>query len=414
MDQRIETVLEELKKSLGLQQFVLHTHSFSQEVSAYGGFDILLSADMLPPETAITESDDMLPDGTVSIRYSLRYQQLLQAVTQGERSFADSVASDEDAFLKWTYQHTDLGKGNEIVLTNRTENGIEGVIVHNDIPVQTDGFLQLEWDETGRIILCMLPLLAAYDFEETPFSMTLEAIEPLVRQHLTVIRLPIEDEARFSDYFAIDEVFISQDGMVLPYFSEEQSAHFPKTVLQWEDSSNLQFEKTSIQPFRRELNAQEAFAILDQPVNFLSDDAVHDCIQSATAFLSSELPEESGEWEVYRIMQQPGNVEVICRKLGEIAGPLRRKILIMLNRDTYEVMNFMDSNEMTQLFDGFTQPRVDTVSHEEAFEKMISFITLDPKYVFHQATGIYKLCGLLDSDECVDAVTGELQQLNDL
>lgn len=416
MDKRIETVLEEVKTSLGLKQFVLHTHSLSlsKEMSAFGGFDILLTADWLPPAAKAPKGDDILPDGSVSTRYSLRYQQLQNASTQGEQSFADPIAANEEEFLTWMQQQTGFGSGNTIVLTNRTRNGIDGDVLHQQIPVQSDGFLELQWDESGRLLECILPILGTNKFEEGPFSMTLEAIEPLVRQQLTAVRLPIEDEARFSDYYAIDEVFVAQDGMVLPYYPEEQSAHYPRQVLQWKTSSSLQFDKMSLQPFSSEVSSEEAFAILNHPKNFLTEDAVKLCIQSATEFLSAKLPKESGEWEVYRVMQQPGNIEVVCRKLGEIGGPLRREILIMLSKDTYEVMNFMDSTELEHLFEGFTQPRVKTVSQEEAFEKMISYITLEPRYVYHQLSGTYKLCGLLDAEECVDAGTGELKLLNDL
>lgn len=414
MDKRIEAVLEELKKTLGLQQYVLHTHSLSQEVSAFGGFDILLTADLLPPTVDSPDDEDMLPGGAVAISYSLRFEQLRSVITVGDCSKAESIGSTEAQFLQWVENQTGLRMGNGFVLTNRSEFRIEGTIIHNDIPVQTNSFLEMEWDEQGRILMCILPLVVSNQFEEGPFSLTLEAIEPLVRQQLTPIRLPIEDEARFADYYAIDEVFIAQDGTVLPYYTEEQSACYPRAVLKWSSGSKQQFEKQAIQPFGPDLTVDEAFAALNQTFSGVTEEVLQSCIQSATAFLSSELPEESGEWEIYRIMQQPGSIEVVCHKLGEIAGPLRKKLLIMLNKDTYEVMNFMDSSEIAQLFEGFTQPRVESVSQEEAFEKMVSFITLDPKYVFHQSSGTYKLCGLLDSEECVDAVTGELKQLNDL
>lgn len=414
LDNRIEAVLEELKKTLGLQQFVLHTHSLSQEVSAFGGFDILLIADWLPPATAAPEDEDLLPDGTVSIRYSLRFQQLLFAVTQGQHSFADSIATSDEQFIHWAEQQTGLRVGEEFVLTNRHENGIEGAAVHHRIPIHTNGFLEMEWDSQGRILMCNLPLIVSDEFEEGPFTMPLESIEPLVRQQLTPIRLPIEDEARFADYYAIDEVFIAQDGTILPYYTEEQSARFPKAVVHWTSASQRDFEKQAILPFGPELTAEEAFNVLTQPFSGVTDEVQQRCIQSATSFLSSALPNEAGKWVVYRIMQQPGMIEVVCRKIGEIAGPLRRKILIMLNKDTYEVMNFLDSSEMAQLFEGFTQPRIETISQEDAFEKMVSYITLDPKYVYHQPSGTYRLCGLLDSEEAVDAVTGDLKQLNDL
>ncbi|WP_025784310.1 hypothetical protein [Sporosarcina sp. D27] len=414
MDKRIETVLETLKKTLGLQLFVLHTHSLSQEVSAFGGFDILLTAELLPLTVDSPEDEDMLPEGAVAISYSLRFEQLRSVITVGNCSKAESIGSTEAQFVQWVENQNGLRMGNGFVLTNRSEYGFEGTLMHNDIPVQTNSFLEMEWDEQGRILMCNLPLLASNPFEDDHFSLTLEAIEPLVRQQLTPIRLPIEDEARFADYYAIDEVFIAQDGTVLPYFPEEQSARFPQTVIQWTSASNHHFKKQAIQPFGPELTAEEAFTALNQPFNAVTEEELQGCIQSATAFLSSELPEESGEWEIYRIMQQPGIIEVVCRKLGEIAGPLRRKLLLILNKDTYEVLNFMDSSEMAQLFEGFTQPRVDTVSQEEAFEKMVPYITLEPRYVYHQRSGTYKLCGLLDSEECIDAVTGELKQLNEL
>ncbi|MDW0109552.1 hypothetical protein [Sporosarcina aquimarina] len=414
MDKRIETMLEEVKTSLGLKQFVLHTHSLSKELSAFGGFDISLTADWLPPGANAPEEDDILPEGSVSTRYSLRFRQLQNVSTQGEQSFAEPIAASEEEFLKWMQQQTGLCTENTIVITNRIHNGIDGDVMHQQIPVQTDGFLELQWDESGRLLECILPILGTNTFEEGPFSMTLEAIEPLVRQQLTAIRLPIEDEARFSDYYAMDEVFVAQDGTVLPFYPEEQSAYFPSQVLHWKTASNLQLDKLSVLPFNREVSSEEAFAILNHPDNKLTDDTAKRCIQSVTELLSSLLPEESGDWEVYRIMQQPGTIEVVCRKLGEIAGPLRRKTFFVLNKDTYEVMNFMDSIEMVQLFEGFTQPRVETVSQEEAFEKMISYITLEPRYVYHQPTGTYKLCGLLDAEECIDAVTGELKLLNDL
>lgn len=140
MDNRIEHVLNELKTSLGLKKFVLHTYSLSQEVSAFGGFDILLSADWLPPAVEIPEEDDLLPDGTVSVRYSLRYQQLLLATTQGERSFAEALATSEEQFIQWTEQQTGLDFEDDFILTNRSETAIEGAVIHNGIPVQTDGF----------------------------------------------------------------------------------------------------------------------------------------------------------------------------------------------------------------------------------------------------------------------------------
>jgi hypothetical protein len=69
---------------------------------------------------------------------------------------------------------------------------------------------------------------------------------------------------------------------------------------------------------------------------------------------------------------------------------------------------------MSEIFDAFLPAQETVVTHEEAFEKMISYITLDPAYVYDEITGKYILCGLLDAAEAVDAVTGDVISLGDI
>ena len=416
MDNRIETILEKLKIALGLQTFVLHSQQLTEELSAFGGFDVLLSADLLPPISVPIERDDPLPEGAVSIMYSLRFQQLRYAVTVGGVSKANSLTTEEDKeayFLQWLELQTDLQKEENFQLKNRTNESVEGVFVLNGIPVSTEGFFEVQWDDEGRLLLAMLPMKVTTTVENGPFSVTLESIEPLVRQQLTRIRLPLEEEERFHDYYAVDEVYISTTGDMFPFFSEEQAAVFPRTILHWKSSESIQFKRQPIQPFP-ELTVTQAFEVLQHPFQQVTDDHVSQCKMSAIRFLSSQLPEESGQWELHRVQRQPNILEVVCQKTGEISGPLRRKIVFMMEPHTYEILNYMDSNEMAHLFEGFTQPLLAVVTQDEAFDEMLPYITLEPTYVYDQKKNIYKLCGLLDANECVDAITRELKQLNDL
>lgn len=416
MDKRIETILAELTTTLGLQQFVLRSYELTKELSAFGGFDILLSADWLPPVSDAIEEDDLLPEGAVSVIYSLRFNQLRYAGAVGRISVANPITSDnnkEEYFLNWLEQQTGRLSEKNFRLTNRTEERVEGRFVLDGTPVSTEGYFDLQWDIEGRLLVAILPVMATESVVTEPFSLTLEAIEPLVRQQFTPVRLPLEDEERFADYYAIDEVYITQEGTVLPFFNEEQAAFYPRAILKWNSSLPQHFEREVIQPYP-ELSVDEAFKALEEPHQKVSDEVITSCSQSVTRFLSSELPEESSEWELYRVLEQPGYIEIVCRRIGEVAGPLRRKIVFMLDPHTYDVINFLDSNEMAQLFEGFTQPLVATVTQEQAFDQMLSYITLQPTYVYDQKNDCYTLCGLLDAEECIDAVTGELKQLNDL
>ena len=85
-----------------------------------------------------------------------------------------------------------------------------------------------------------------------------------------------------------------------------------------------------------------------------------------------------------------------------------------MNPETMAVLNYLDNGSMFEIFDAFAPAEKAVVTHEEAFEKMVSYITLDPFYVYDELTGKYILCGLLDASECVDAVTGDIVSLGDI
>ena len=80
----------------------------------------------------------------------------------------------------------------------------------------------------------------------------------------------------------------------------------------------------------------------------------------------------------------------------------------MIDRESMTVINLMDNEAMFDVFDSFAPAPPPNVDHETAFDKMVPYITLDPVYVYDKELKKYILCGLLDSEQAVDAVTGEL------
>ncbi|WJY28262.1 hypothetical protein [Sporosarcina trichiuri] len=417
MDLRIEKITEQISEMIGLQNCRLHNTSLFERPCAFGGTDIIVSCDWYPADTDVEEEDVNLPDGAVSVDYSLRFGQITLAVAAGGTSCAMPLTADSDKtafFKKWAEQQTGLEFGQSLTLTAAGEDGYEAILTHGGFPLATESHMKIEWDADGRLLTAIMPLLASQVFEPAVFDLTLEDVEPLVREQLTLVRLPIEEEERFADYYAIDEVYITQDGHVLPYDTEDQGACFPAALLTWTGEEEISDVRHPVTPFRSNLAADEAFRILAEPSENLNSADLEEAARSAARFLGSAVSDGSGEWELYKVYRQPGIIEAECRMVGGINGPLRRKLKLLMDVHTYEVLNYMDSYEMARLFEGFTQPLVATVSQESAFDEMVPFITMDPVYVYHQETERYKLCGFLDSEECVDAVTGDLKNLNDV
>ena len=90
-----------------------------------------------------------------------------------------------------------------------------------------------------------------------------------------------------------------------------------------------------------------------------------------------------------------------------------RKFVVLINPQTMGVLNYLDNGEMFEIFDTFAPAEKAVVSHEDAFEKLVSYISRSHQlmYLMLLLKNIF-LCGLLDAAEGVDAVTGEVVPLS--
>ena len=77
------------------------------------------------------------------------------------------------------------------------------------------------------------------------------------------------------------------------------------------------------------------------------------------------------------------------------------------------VIEYLDNGRMFEIFDTFAPAKKVEITHEDAFEKLLSYISLEPCYVFDEVTNKYILCGLLDASEGIDAITGEVVSLSE-
>ena len=92
----------------------------------------------------------------------------------------------------------------------------------------------------------------------------------------------------------------------------------------------------------------------------------------------------------------------------------QRKLMIMIDAKSLQVVNYMDNKPMLEIFDQFQAPDKVTVTKEEAFEKMKELFELKPYYVYDFEQKQYVLCGKLDCHYGVNASNGEVIALDDL
>lgn len=130
--------------------------------------------------------------------------------------------------------------------------------------------------------------------------------------------------------------------------------------------------------------------------------------------LRQEYPKDSGNWILKTLHRDKGYIHAILRANKQDNRVFQRKLMIMIDAKSLQVVNYMDNKPMLEVFDQFQAPEKVTVNKEEAFEKMKELFELKPYYVYDFEQKQYILCGKLDCQYGVNAGNGEVILLDDL
>ena len=166
--------------------------------------------------------------------------------------------------------------------------------------------------------------------------------------------------------------------------------------------------------FVSEATADEAFegkGIAEKLV--VTSDQIEKSKDIVRAVFRSEYPEESGKWKLDTLQRLEHFIKATCSMDETATSAFNRQLVVIINPETMTLLNYVDNGEVFEIFDTFSPAEKAAVSHEDAFEKLVSYISLTPTYVYDSVTEKYILCGLLDAAEGVNAVTGEIVPLTD-
>ena len=61
----------------------------------------------------------------------------------------------------------------------------------------------------------------------------------------------------------------------------------------------------------------------------------------------------------------------------------------IINPETMTLINYVDNGEVFEIFDTFVPAEKAAVSHDDAFEKLVSYISLTPTYVYDSVSEKY-------------------------
>lgn len=416
MDKRIEAIADKAQKEFGLERYRLERYTFHENRKSPG---FILNMEWFPVDLDGPFDEDMNPDGTASIDYDIQSERFTSAIfTMGKSYSTDhpfKVKSIDEA-AAWLEEITGLTYKYDFFAEQASENGFRFISRKDNIRLSPTFQLTVEFDDDGR-------LLHFSTFGEAPnwelienqeFNLTLEEIESIVKEHLTLVNFPSESEESFVPVYAIDEVYVTVDGKrTIPFLAADQMTTEMDILMEWDEPLVGKIERQYIDP-AKEVSANDAFNLDTKDGSQLSEDKIEACIKLIHDALRMEYPDDSGKWTLKELRPTHSHIEAFCYADNPGNSIFSLKMALIIDKDVTAVLNLIDNKGMFDILNSFTPAQKPKVDHETAFEKMVPYITLDPVYVYDRDLKKYVLCGLIDSEQAVDAVTGEILDLRDL
>ncbi|WP_318614129.1 hypothetical protein [Sporosarcina sp. YIM B06819] len=420
MDERLQQIIDEARVNFGLDAYELERHSINKERDSMGEAYYIVNMEWFPKELTEPVEDDMNPAGTACMDYNIQEQRFDRIIFTQEQSFSTIspfVGKTLEEVATWLEKQTGLTYGIDFKLTQACGDEFHFEMDIEGVRMSPGCMMIVEFDEMGKLTSYSRYGTAPReeDIKKSAFTLTLEEIEPLVKKQLQLVNFPSESENRFIPAYAMEEVFVTVDGQrIIPFFEHERTIVKVDAVLEWDHPLVQTFKREELH-FVSESTVEVAFGqVAADDKLLLTDHQIERSKGVVRDVLRSEYPHESGKWRLAELRRQENFIEAHCRCMTENSTVFNRKVVVFIKPETMSVLNFVDNGAMVEIFDTFAPAEQAVVTHDEAFEKMVPYITLDPTYVYDELTGKYILCGLLDAAEAVDAVTGEVISLNDL
>lgn len=415
MDKRIQAIADQARIEFGLENYRMERYAIYEKRNST---DYELHMEWFPNDYDGVLEEDMNPEGTASIQYNIQQKRFESVIFTMGTSYSTAHPFREKTIEEaaaWLEKQTGLSYEKDFFAEQASEGSFTFVSRVDNVRLSPSLQLNVEFDDEGKLLFFSIygeePNLELV--EKQDFNLTLEEIEPIVKAHLSRINLPSEADETFRSVYAIDEVYVTADGKrCLPFLLDEQMTQVDH-LMEWDEPLDGKIERQFID-MPGDVSVVEAFGTTKQDNRDLTDEQIDTCVKVVHDALRMEYPDDSGKWRLKELRATSSHIEAFCyasKREGSIFQP---KLALIIDRETMNVINLVDNEAMFDVFHSFTpapEPRID---HEKAFEKMIPYITLDPVYVYDTGSKKYILCGLLDSELAVDAVTGEVVELRDL
>ncbi len=422
MDQRIKEMVHDIQSRFGLDDYYLQRYRLDDRVNMFNETMYVLGMEWFPNHAAERTEEELNPDGAAVIEIDLHSKQLDHIIFVGDVSYAQGISFHSPALnevIDWVERESGLIHETDFQLDKMDDHMFRFIASHNGIPVYPTGSIEVKIDAKGNLThyskLGYFPREDQYQEEE--YTLSFEKIEDSIQEQIKLVEWPNYEQEQMDALYGLQEIFIKNNQTeTIPYEAVELPSKHVRIDKEMKSSSQTDqpFEKQEIE-WMNEVDIEAAFANEPSPdVQTITEEDIQTCEENVQAFINHVYANDESEWVLTMLYRERGYIHAILNTSQESKRPFKRKVVVFIDPETLEVLNYMDNQLMVKAMDSFQAPKSIEISPDEAYQKLKSHIELDAYYVYDDQTETYVLCGKIDCHYAVDAHTGVLIDMNEL
>lgn len=419
MDRRIKDLVDYTRDTYSLTRYDLHQWDIRRSMTIFNETVYTLNMVWFPNHIK-NWNEECNPDGTAYIEIDIHSKKLKSIMLVKEISYIDSIKfnlHNRDEIINWIEKETGLNDGKQFEFWKEEDRTLYFKGCIDGLAVSPSGYIELKLDEEGRptffSVIGQFPSKKLV--KQETYALSLDKIEEWAKKQLKLIEFPVIHEKKLVPAFAIEEVYIKNDGSsTLPYeFFANENVRFPiDKVIEWDHPNQSTFCRKEVS-FVKHVTPEQAFRCEPHPdLQPITEEEIQTCIRATQKFLSQEYANDSGKWVLKSLHRDHGYIYATLRTPEQKVRLFGRKMVLFIDSKTYDVLDYMDNESfLNDRYMEIKEAEQIEIAKEEAFAKLKDYIQLTPTYVYDFKQGCYVLCGKLDCDFAVKADHGEVQHI---
>lgn len=418
MDTRIKELVEFIEEKYDLTRHKLARYDLHRSVNFLYETEYGLDMEWFP-EGAEELEDGSNPDGTIVIDLDIGRRQVRRFICVGEDAAGGPrlTDTDPDGIARWLEEETGLIRGQQFELESFEEGkALFRGIVHG-VPVSPAAVMTVEWNDDGALKLFTKDgsFPAADEVGKEEFQLDSERLADVAMQQVKLIDVPDDEQKKTRPLYGIEEVYVTNDlSATLPVnWREGPPLVELDELLTWQEPLDRKYENEKL-AWDEHLTPDQAFTGEASPdAARLTEAEIEKCKNIVIDFLRSVYPQDSGTWRLTQLWRKRGKVQALLSGHSEEDRYFEKRLVVMLDGSDFRVLTHGDNYPFVEERGQYKRPEL-AVTKQQAFEKIRPHLTVKPYYRYDEGQKKFRLCGMLDCDYFVDAVTGELLQAGEL